>query len=381
MPTSILSTKLYIPPARPNGVDRPRLTERMDEAMHGKLTLISAPAGFGKTTLAVSWINGQERPTAWLSLAPEESDPARFLAYLIAALQTVAPAVGDGLADALQPQQPPPEVVLTALINDLADIPHPFILVLDDYHVVDAKPVDAILTFLLAHQPPQMHLIITTREDPQLPLARLRARGQLTEIRAADLRFTVDEATQVLSQLTGLTLTGQEVDALEARTEGWIAGLQLAALSMQGRDDVHSFIDAFTGDHRYIVDYLVDEVLAQQPAPVRDFLLQTCILERLTGPLCDAVTEQADGVAMLEALERANLFVTPLDDRRRWFRYHHLFAEVLRAHLQVENPEVIPQLHRRAAAWCAQNQQPGDAIRHALAAEDFDHVATLLERA
>ena len=256
-----------------------------------------------------------------------------------------------------------------------------FILVLDDYHVIDAEPVDDALTFLLEHLPPQMHLVIATREDPHLPLARLRARGQLTELRAADLRFTPAEAAEFLNQVMGLNLSAEDIAALETRTEGWIAGLQLAALSMQGRSDTASFIQAFTGSHRFVLDYLVEEVLQRQPERVRSFLLQTAILDRLSGPLCDAVTGREDGKGMLDALERGNLFVVPLDDKRQWYRYHHLFADVLQAHLMEEQPDQVSSLHRRASAWYEQNGLPSDAIRHALAAKDFERAAGLIELA
>ena len=275
---------------------RPRLIERLNEGLHRKLTLISAPAGFGKTTLVSEWVAGCERPVAWLSLDEGDSDPTRFLTYLVAALQTIAPKIGEGVLGVLQSPQPPPtESILTALLNEITTIPDNFVLVLDDYHVIDAKPVDNALTFLLEHLPPQMHLVIATREDPQLPLARLRARGQLTELRAADLRFTPAEAAEFLNQVMGLNLSAEDIAALETRTEGWIAGLQLAALSMQGHQDVPGFIRAFAGDNRYIVDYLVEEVLQRQPERVRSFLLQTSILDRLSGSLCDAVTGQQGG--------------------------------------------------------------------------------------
>lgn len=381
MPASILTTKLYIPPPRPVLINRARLLTRMDHAQHGKLTLISAPAGFGKTTVAASWVAASDRPAAWLSLSPEESDPVRFLSYCLAALQSVAPGLGEDIAHALRSPQPPStDALLTALLNELAAVSSPLVLILDDYHVIEAKAVDDALTFLLDHLPPQMHLVVITREDPQLPLARLRGRGELNEIRAADLRFTVDEAADFLKASMGRDLPANVVAALEARTEGWIAGLQLAALSMVKRDDIPGFVEAFAGDHRYIMDYLVDEVLAQQTQSVHSFLLHTSILTELTGPLCDAVTGRSDGHAMLTGLERSNLFVTPLDDRRRWFRYHHLFADVLRAHLQTEEPELVPALHRRAAAWYAAHDQPGDAIRHALAAEEVNEAAALLEQ-
>jgi LuxR family maltose regulon positive regulatory protein len=380
--TPILATKLYLPRLRPNVVSRPRLLERLNEGLHRKLTLISAPAGFGKTTLVSEWVEGIERPTAWLSLDEGDNDPARFLAYLVAALQTIAANIGEGVLGVLQSSQPPPtEAILTALLNEITTLPNNFVLVLDDYHVIDAKPVDDALTFLLEHLPPQMHLVIATREDPQLPLARLRARSHLTELRAADLRFTASEAAAFLTQVMGLSLSAADIAALEDHTEGWIAGLQLAALSMQGHQDVPGFIRAFAGDHRYIVDYLVDEVLERQPAPVRSFLLQTAILDRLSGPLCDAVTGQEEGNARLEALERGNFFVVPLDDKRHWYRYHHLFAEVLSAHLMAERPDQVSTLHRRASEWYEQNGSAADAIRHALAAKDFERAAGLVELA
>jgi LuxR family maltose regulon positive regulatory protein len=380
MPVQLLATKLFVPPARANRVVRPRLLDRLQGGLQGKLTLISAPAGFGKTTLTSAWIAGCERPAAWLSLDERDNDPARFLTYLVAALQTITPAIGAGLVGVLQaPQPPPPEAILTALLNEVTTLPDQFVLILDDYHVIDAQAVDAALTFLIEHLPPQMHLVIATREDPALPLARFRARGQLTELRAADLRFTPAEAAAFLTEVMDLSLSAAEIAALEERTEGWIAGLQLAALSMQGHQDVPGFIRAFAGDNRYIVDYLVDEVLLRQPEPVRSFLLQTAILDRLNGPLCDAVTGQADGAARLEALHRGNFFVVPLDDTRQWYRYHHLFADVLAAQLRAEQPEQVAVLHGRASVWYEQHGSPADAIRHALAAADVERAADLIE--
>ncbi|HEY0602831.1 MAG TPA: LuxR C-terminal-related transcriptional regulator [Herpetosiphonaceae bacterium] len=380
MSTPILTTKLYLPPPRPSVVLRSRLIARLNEGLHHKLTLISAPAGFGKTTLVGTWLVGCGRPVAWLSLDEGDSDPTRFLIYLVAALRTIAPTIGAELLSVLQsPQPPPPEAILTALLNEIATVPDPFILVLDDYHVIDAQPVDLALMFLLDHLPHQMHLAITTREDPQLPLARLRARGQLTELRASDLRFTTAEAAAFLKEVMGLDLSAEDVGALESRTEGWIAGLQLAALSMHGRADIGQFVRAFAGDNRYIVDYLVAEVLQGQPETVRSFLLQTSILDRLHGSLCDAVTGQARGQAQLEALHRGNFFVVPLDDTRQWYRYHHLFAEVLSAHLRAEQPDRLASLHRRASVWYEQHGLVADAIRHALAAQDFARVADLVE--
>lgn len=392
MSTPILATKLYIPPARPKIVLRPRLIERLNEGLSSgcRLTLISASAGFGKTTLVSEWVAGCERPVAWLSLDEGDNDPARFLIYLVAALQTltqsiaegVATKLGEGVLAALQSPQPPPiESILTALLNEITAIPDNFVIVLDDYHMIDAKAVDNALTFLLENLPTQMLLVIATREDPHLPLSRLRARGQLTELRAADLRFMPAEAADFLNRMMGLNLSDGDIAALEARTEGWIAGLQLAALSMQGREDSASFIQAFTGSHRFVLDYLAEEVLQSQPEPVRDFLLQTSILDRFCAPLSNAVTERENGKEMLDFLERSNLFLIPLDDQRQWYRYHRLFADVLQAHLREAQPDRVAFLHSRASAWDEQNGLRSDAIRHALAASDFARAADLIELA
>jgi LuxR family maltose regulon positive regulatory protein len=433
MTAPLLKTKLYIPPARPELVSRPHLIERLNAGLHRKLTLISAPAGFGKTTLLSEWVHavGAQRaapqPVAWLSLDENDSDPTRFLAYFIAALQTLALSadgtsgveeiearqetaaqqepvgiIGKGALSTLQSPQPPPtEAVLTSLINEIAALPDRIVLVLDDYHVVDAKPVDNALTFLLEHLPPQMHLVIATRDDPHLPLARLRARGQLTELRATDLRFTSSEAAEFLNQVMGLDLSTEDIAALETRTEGWIAGLQLAALalqgtiSMQGHKDATSLIKSFTGSHRFVLDYLIEEVLEQQSESVQTFLLQTAVLDRLTGSLCDAVrfgytetpssskgtaiTEQDNGQATLEMLEHANLFIVPLDEERRWYRYHHLFSDLLRQRLRQTQPDWVLTLHHRASEWYEQNGFADEAIEHALRAEDFERAAHLIE--
>src|SRR5713101_4880162 len=336
MPTPILATKLYIPPLRPKVVSRPRLLEQLNEGLHRKLTLIAAPAGFGKTTLVSAWVAGCDRQVAWLSLDKGDSDPTLFLTYLVAALRTIAPNIGVGVLGALQSPQPPPtESILTALLNEITAIPDNFVLVLDDYHVIEAKAIDQALTYLVEHLPPQMHLVIVTREDPQLPLARLRARGHLTEVRAVDLRFTPSEAAAFLNQMMGLHLSTEDIAALERRTEGWIAGLQLAALSLQGQPDATSFIRSFTGSHHFVLDYLLEEVLGQQSESIQTFLLRTSILDRLCGPLCDAVLldASASGQATLEYLEHANLFIIPLDNERCWYRYHQLFADLLRLRL------------------------------------------------
>jgi LuxR family transcriptional regulator, maltose regulon positive regulatory protein len=382
MSAPILATKLYTPPPRSKVVLRPRLIEQLNEGLHRKLTLISASAGFGKTTLVSEWAASCGQPVAWLSLDEGDNDPIGFLAYLVAALQTVTPKIGAGVLRTLQSPQPPPiESILIALLNETTALPDNFILVLDDYHTIDSKPVDNALAFLLEHLPPHMHLVIATREDPHLPLARLRARGQLTELRAIDLRFTPAEAADFLNQLMGLNLSAEDVTALEARTEGWIAGLQLAALSMQGHQDTTSFIKSFTGSHHFVLDYLVEEVLGQQSESIQTFLLQTSILDRLCGPLCDAVlgSPSVSGQETLEYLEHVNLFIVPLDNERRWYRYHHLFADVLRMHLMAEQPDQVSTLHRRASEWYEHNGSTDNAIRHALAARDFERAAGLIE--
>ncbi len=386
MPTPILATKLYIPPPRPKLVLRSRLIEQLNEGLRQhqgfgrKLTLISAPAGFGKTTLVSEWVSGFERPAAWLSLDEGDNEPTRFLAYLVAALQTLEVNIGKETLGILQSPQPPSiEAVLTSLVNEIAAKPDNFVLVLDDYHVIEAKPIDKALTFLVEHMPPQMHLVITTREDPHLPLARYRARGQLTELRVADLRFTHSEAADFLNRMMGLNLSAEDIGALEERTEGWIAGLQLAAISMQGQTDASSFIESFTGSHHFILDYLVEEVLQQQPESVQTFLLQTAILQRMNGSLCDAVTGQGDGQATLEYLEQANLFIVPLDNDRRWYRYHHLFADLLRQRLHQQQPDSVAELHCRASFWFEEHDLEIEAFQHAAAAEDVERAARLIE--
>jgi LuxR family maltose regulon positive regulatory protein len=388
METPLLQTKLYIPPTRPEIIPRPRLIERMNDGLQRKLTLVSAPAGFGKTTLVSDWLRQLDVPAAWVSLDESDNNPVRFLTYFVAALRTIEADIGKGVSNPLQSPQPPPiEAVLTSLLNEIAVIPNRLVLVLDDYHLIEAQPIHDALTFLLEHLPPQMHLIIATREDPHLHLARLRARGLLTELRATDLRFTSAEAAEFLNQAMGLDLSAEDIATLETRTEGWIAGLQLAALSMQGRDDATSFIKSFSGSHHFVLDYLVEEVLERQSENVQAFLLQTAILDRLTGSLCDAVcsvgtsTDQDNGQATLEMLEHANLFIVPLDQERRWYRYHHLFTDLLRRRLHQTQPERVPKLHFQASEWYEQNGSPADAIRHALAAEDFERAADLAELA
>lgn len=401
LPPPLLKTKLYIPAIRPDPatglkarlVPRPRLIERLNEGIRSgcRLTLISAPAGFGKTTLVSAWLAECACPTAWVSLDAGDNDPVRFLRYLIAALQTVAPQVGQAVQELLQsPQLPPLESVLTVLVNDLCSLEEQIALVLDDYHLINAADIHQAVTFLLDHLPPLVHLVLLTRADPPLPLIRLRARNQLTEYRAAHLRFTTDEAAAFLNQVMGLGLSASDVAAMETNTEGWIAGLQLAAIALRSRlaarvdaredEDIHAFVAAFGGSHRYIVDYLVDQVLDLQPDPTRSFLLQTSILERLSGPLCNAVTGRADGQSVLKALEQANLFLVPLDDERHWYRYHHLFAEVLRSCLHEAYPDQLSDLHRRAAGWHERNGLVAEALAHMLAAGDRNRAVDLVER-
>ena len=390
MVTPLLRTKLYIPPPRPNLVPRPRLFERLNAGLHGKLTLISAPAGFGKTTLLSEWIASCERPVAWLSLDEGDNDPTRFFTYLVAALQTLDPNLGQAALGLLRSPQPPsPEAVVATLINDIAATPAPpsassrqrLVLALDDYHTIVNLAVHEAAAFLLERQPPQIHVVIITRQDPLLPLSRLRARGQMTEFRTSDLQFTDEEAAAFLNQTMGLNLAPGEVAALEARTEGWIAGLQLAALSLQNQADRSAFVQAFSGDDRHVMDYLLDEVLSRQPEAVQTFLLRTSILERLSGPLCDAVTEGGEeSQAILEYLERANLFIVPLDNRRCWYRYHHLFADLLRARLHHAQPDLAPLLHIRASVWLEQNGFITEAIHHLFTAHEIERAADLIER-
>lgn len=386
---ALLTTKLHVPPLRSKHVLRPRLIERLNESAHRKLILVSAPAGFSKTTLVSEWVASSERPAAWLSLDEDDNDPARFLSYLIAALQKVRPGIGQGVLPALQVPQPPPiEGSLTALLNEIAEMDEPFTLVLDDYHVITAQAIDQALTFWLENAPPQMGMVIATREDPGLPLHRLRAGDQLTELRAADLRFTRAEAAGFLTQVMGLHLSAEDVDALEARTEGWIAGLQLAALSMQGVADTTQFIQTFAGSHRFVLDYLLEEVLNKQPERAQHFLLHTSILDRLCGPLCDALLDAPapSGQKTLESLEQANLFIMPLDNERRWYRYHHLFADLLRQRLPQsiaasshEADSRLNELHLRASQWYEDNGLELEAFHHAAAANDIDRAERLIE--
>jgi len=356
----------------------------MNAAMRGALTLIVAPAGWGKTTLLGAWHTEASRgawPLAWVSLDVSDNDPTRFWTYVIAALNTVHPGVGEtSLALLYSSSLPPIEVVLTSLLNALTQLQAEIVLVLDDYHLIEAQPIHVALTYLVEHLPPNVHLVIASRSEPLLPLARLRARGALTELRAANLRFTAEETTAFLTDVMGLPLSAEQVAALLTRTEGWIAGLHLAALSLQGRDDVAGFIATFTGSHRYVVDYLIEEVLLRQPEEVQGFLIQTCILDRLSGPLCDAVRERDDSQARLAQVERSNLFLVSLDEERQWYRYHHLFAEVLRSHLRQTQPSLVPELHRRASRWYEQHKLFDEAVTHALTIPDVEHAARLIEQ-
>ncbi len=377
----ILSTKLFIPRPRKNLISRQRLIDRLNAGQDKKLTLIAAPAGFGKTTLLSEWIPRSPHCVTWLSLDEGDNSPSRFWMYFIAALQTISPELGRGVQALLPSLQPHDiESILTVLINEINAFGDSFVHVFDDYHLIDNTEIDRGLAYLIDHQPSNLHLIIATREDPHLPLARLRARDQFTELRASDLRFTSSETAGFLHAMS-LNLSAVDIHALEDRTEGWVAGLQLAALSMQGNKDVSGFIREFAGDHRYIVDYLIEEVLQRQSECVRSFLLQTSILEQLNGSLCDAVTCQVECNVLLESLERGNYFVIPLDDQRHWYRYHHLFGDVLRMHLTSEQPDHVPILHRRASEWYTKNGLAEDAIRHALAGGDFERAAGLIELA
>lgn len=375
----LLSTKLHIPRPRKNLVSRPRLVERLNTGLNKKLTLIAAPAGFGKSTLLSEWIPQSPRCVTWFSLDEADNDSTRFWTYFIVSIQQLHSDLGESALALLQSLQVPPITsVLTTLINDITTFPDEFAIVLDDYHMIESQPIHEALTFLIAHLPVNMHLVIATRIDPPLTLARLRARDKLTEIRANDLRFTADETRMFLTRELEINLTTEEITVLEERTEGWIAGLQIAALSMQGRDDISGFIRAFSGSHRHILGYLADEALNQRPKGTLNFLLQTSILDRVSGPLCDAVTGQTGGREILQSLERANLFIIALDDEGRWYRYHHLFAEVLQARLQQKHPEMPAELHRRASEWYEANDSVHEAVQHALAAGELDRAARLI---
>ena len=379
----LLATKLHVPRPQPGFVPRPRLVEALGEGLARGRVLVCAPAGFGKTALLADWARGGGRPVAWLGLDGGDNDPARFWRYAVAALDRARPGLAERVGPLLGP--PPPrsfEGLVTGLINELAVQPGPdeVLLVLDDYHLIDSGPVHESVAFLLENLPPGLHLVVSSRADPPLPLPRLRARGQLAELRAAELRFTTEEAAALLGAAAGPGLPGTAVAALTARTEGWAAGLQLAALSLRGQADPAGFVAEFTGSHRFVLDYLTDEVLDGQTGQVRAFLLETSVLERLSGELCDAVTGRAGSQAMLHHIERAGLFLVPLDEVRGWWRYHHLFADLLRARLEREQPGRVQELHRAAAAWSDEHDLGDDAVRHALAAGDAAWAAQLVER-
>ena len=384
MANAFLTTKLYMPPIQTNSVNRPRLLEHLAPTPNTKLILISAPVGYGKTTLVIEWLNQlSDMQSCWVSLDVDDSDAQQFFQYMLAAIR---PFLGtkSTLGEMLQFGQPQPyKGLVKAFVNDVATISHPFCLVLDDYHTIDSADMDAAVAMLLDWMPPQMMLVLTSRSDPGFPISRLRVRGQLIELRADQLRFTKVEAAQFLQQTMGLTLLPAQIAALEARTEGWIAGLQMAALSMQNRanSDVDGFVHTFTGSHRFIMDYLVEEALRQQPEPVRNFLLSTSILDRLCGSLCTAVTQMPHAQEILEMLERNNLFVVPLDNQRHWYRYHHLFADVLQAYMRAKQPELTTISHQRASRWFAKQNARHEAIEHALAASDFELAAEQIELA
>jgi LuxR family transcriptional regulator, maltose regulon positive regulatory protein len=377
---ALLATKLHVPRPRAGFLARPRLLERLTQGATLELSLVCAPAGFGKTSMLGEWARRGRKPVAWVSLDKGDSDPARFWRYLAAALDRPRPGIGQQVAALLRgPQQPPLEAVVTVVVNELAGVAEEVVLVLDDYHLIEAPPVHDSLAMLLERLPPGLRLVVASRADPPLPLARLRAGGQLAELRERDLRFTAEEAAALLREATGSELPADAVAALAARTEGWVAGLQLAALSLQGHADPAGFVHTFTGSHRYVLDYLTVEVLARQPKELVRFLLATSVLERLSGPLCDAVTGRSSSQALLEQIERANLFLVPLDEVRGWWRYHQLFADLLRARLQQHHPDRVPELHRAAATWSEQHGLVDDAIGHALAADDPQWAARLIE--
>ena len=364
MSSTLLATKLHTPSPRSNYIPRRRLLSRLDETLTNKLTLISAPAGFGKTTLLSIWVNETDHPVAWLSLDSDDNDLAIFLRYLIAAVQTISPEAGSTSIPILQsPQTSSPDASLGALINELSLISHDYVLLLDDYHVIEDQKIHAAVSYLLDHLPSQMHVIISSRSDPPLQLSRLRARNQLLELRQSDLSMTVQESSRFLQQSMELTLTELQVERLESRTEGWVAGLQLAALSLKGKEDVDTFIREFGGSHRFIIDYLADEIFSQLTEDQRAFLQKTAILDRFTPHLCDLLTDRSDSNAILRELEDANLFLISLDDRREWYRYHHLFQDYLRT---ISDLPDEAELHKKAARWYSEHQYFSPAVKHAL---------------
>ena len=376
--SSVVATKLFVPRPRPGHVPREHLRQRIQRGLLGPMTLVCAPAGFGKTTLASSALQGGDMPVSWLSLDEQDGDLKRFIAGVCAAVAKNVAGFGEATRALLDSPQAQSDGLLVTLLNELAELPQDLVLVLDDYHAVDASDVDEALAFLVEHQPPTLHWLITSREDPALPLPRLRARGELTEVRAADLRFSLQEAKQFFADTMGLTLDDDQITALEQRTEGWIAGLQLAALSLQGRDDSAEFIENFAGTHRFVIDYLAEEVLARQDEATRLFLIQCAILPRFCASLCQAVTQQNDAAERLLRLEKQNLFLIPLDQERHWYRFHHLFADVLLARLQ-HSAEDTARLHQRAADWFWEQQNIADALHHSIQAGQPEQAAQWLE--
>jgi len=389
MSSPILVTKFFIPQPRSEVIKRPHLLEQLNRGLHRKLTLISAPAGFGKTTLVTDFLQSYGDDSsppflvAWLSLDEGDNDAVRFLTYLITSLnriQGLETVIGLGALQMIQAPQPPaPETIMIALINEVALLSEKIILILDDYHLMESQQIHESLNFLIENLPPQLHLVITTREDPPFPISRLRTRGQLNEFRAVDLRFTSTETVEFLNQVMELNLSVEDITTIEARTEGWITGLQMAAISMQGSQDVKGFIKSFTGSHRYVLDYLIEEVLEQQPEEIQIFLMQTAILDQLNGSLCDAVTDQENGQETLEMLERTNLFIIPLDNERQWYRYHHLFGDLLVQRLRQTQPDKMSVLHNKASDWFNHQGMKREAIQHSLAAKNYEKAGKLIE--
>lgn len=400
MPGALLATKVYIPAPVASLVDRPRLLARLDESLRPgcRLTLLSAPPGYGKTTLVCEWIRRGHLSSAWVSLDEGDNDPSRFLSYLVLSIRSIYPELGQAVLDMLQvPHLQSSDAPLTAFLNEIAAITSPFSIVLDDYHFIREDRVHQVVTYLIDHLPPQAHLVIASRADPPLPVAHLRGRGQLLELRLKDLRFTQDEAAEFLEKVAGLSLSTSDLSALNARAEGWVAGLQMAAASMQGHDDIPAFIRAFTGSNRFILDYLIEEVLQRQPLDIQTFLLHTSVLERLNAPLCAAILDgglltqenhmqsvsqlsPSECQVILERIERDNLFILPLDDRREWYRYHRLFADLLHERLVRTSPELVPALHHCASLWFEGHGWIEEAIQHAVAFGDTHRAADLVEQ-
>lgn len=380
MAEPLLQTKLFVPQLRPSLVTRPRLIDKLNRGLSSKLILVCAPAGFGKTTVVNEWVTAAEMPTAWLSLDEEDSEPIQFWRYFIAGLQTIDAGFGEQALHLFTQSPPPPlKTAVTVLINEISNIANDIIFVLDDYHLIRSEALQEAVAYFLERQPPQLHLVITTREDPPMPLSRWRARGELSEIRERDLKFIMAETAALLNDTLGLNLTAEQIEKLGRKTEGWVSGLQLAGLALHEQTDVDEFVDAFAGSNRFILDYLIEEVFRQQSAEVRAFLLQTAVLERLTAPLCDVVmAQEGHSQAMLERLEQANLFIIALDESRQWFRYHHLFADLLRQRLRLEQGDTA-DLHQRAAQWHEQNGFYRRAVNHYLQAKVWEQAAALIQ--